>query len=308
VADVVNATDDPNNRKTSAIDMAARTVAYLEFDQIATETTSIEGAKVECQLYYKLPGHDSYLPKVTATKTGTGFLVRTDPVVYVATAKHLVKNANAGRYWINPIAGKVEQGTFEDIGKELQGARWFLHEQSDIAVHPIVSEQRHTFTHAHNLSTEPMELLTRVCIPGFPHQLGKDNIRLGPLVATAEIISWPALLPGRAPGAKVVFLSERLAKGYSGAPVYTLRDPPSRGILSKHTMRLAGIQSGFFVFPQPTAKPEMMALDELSYIVPVSYLRELLNSEDVRAFEAGLLQRERASRKAAQRLLGTATY
>jgi len=285
--------------KPYAIDVMAKTVLYLEFDQQASEIIDINGTKVECDLYLKIPGRDSYVAK-RVRMTGTGSLVQSQVLPYVVTARHLVKNTKSiGRYWISPIEGEIRSGTFEDLRKKIPGAKWFFHEHADIAVHPIILGGRDsTFRVApkNTLSLEPPELLTLVCVPGFPHSLGKDNVELGPLVTTCEIASWPAILPGN-PDTKVIFLNARLAKGYSGAPVFSLREPPSQSVLAGHTVRLVGIQSGTYVFKdtQPAGREAIVTQDEVSYIVPVSCLVELLDSKEVQEFEKVLLAKIKAA-------------
>lgn len=294
-----SASEEIKETKPSAIDKVARTVVYLEFDKNKSEKANIGGKEVECDLYYKLPSdgkaqEDIYLPKII-TEAGTGFLVKSNILAYVVTAKHLVKNSKGrGRYWVSPVEGDIISGKFEDIRAKLKEAKWFFHKHADVAVHPIVFPRGHgviKVSPVDSLSSEPVELLTSVCVPGFPHTLGKDNISLGPLVATTEVASWPAILPGEDPRTKVIFLSERLAKGYSGAPVFTMGHPPSRGVFAKHTMKIVGIQSGVYLFPDiySLGKRAQITQNEVSYIVPVTYLLDLLKSEEVQSFEKNLM-------------------
>lgn len=294
-----SASEENKEMKLAAIDEVARTVVYLEFDIHESMTANIGGKRIECDLYYKVPSdgkaqEDIYLPK-RIKGAGTGFLVQSNILNYVVTAKHVVKNNKSkGRYWISPVEGDIISGKFEDIRAKLKEAKWFFHKHADVAVHPIVFPRDHgrvKVSPVDSLSSEPVELLTPVCVPGFPHTLGKDNISLGPLVATTEVASWPAILPGKDPRAKVIFLSERLAKGYSGAPVFTMRASPSRGILTKHTMRIVGIQSGVFLFPDihSSGKGTRITQNEVTYIVPVTYLLDLLKSEEVQYFEKNLV-------------------
>ena len=294
-----SASEENIDKKLSAIDVVARTVVYLEFDIHESMTADIDDKRVECDLYYKVPSdgkaqEDIYLPK-RIKGAGTGFLVKSNILTYVVTAKHVVKNNKSkGEYWLSPVEGDIISGKFEDIRAKLKDAKWFFHNHADVAVHPIVFPQDHgrvRVSLVNSLSSEPVELLTRVCIPGFPHTLGKDNISLGPLVATTEVASWPAILPGKDPKAKVIFLSERLAKGYSGAPVFTMRPSPARSILKKHTMRIVGIQSGVYLFPEiyPLGKGSQIAENEVSYIVPVKYLLELFKSQEIQCFEKNLV-------------------
>lgn len=293
------AAEKKTEKKPSAIDVVAKTVLYLEFDQQASDIIDINGTKVECDLYLKIPGRDNYVAKRVHT-TGTGSLVRSEVLPYVVTARHLVKNTKSiGTYWISPVEGKIQSGTFEDLRRKIPGAKWFFHEHADIAVHPIIlAGWGSTFNVApkNRLSLEPPELLTLVCVPGFPHSLGRDNVELGPLVTTCEIASWPAILPGN-PDTKVIFLNARLAKGYSGAPVFSLREPPSRGVLTGHTVRLVGIQSGAYLFKnrEPAGTEAIVTQDEVSYIVPVSCLVELLDSKEVQEFEKVLLTKIKAA-------------
>ncbi len=285
--------------KPSAIDVVAKTVLYLEFDQQASEIIDINGTKVEYDLYHRVPGSDNFVAKRVSV-TGTGSLVQSEVLTYVVTAKHLVKNTKSvGRYWISPLEGEIQSGTFEDLRKKIPGAKWFFQQHADIAVHPIILAARSntfTVTPKSKLSLEPPELLTLVCVPGFPHSLGKDNVELGPLVTTCEIASWPATLPGN-PYTKVIFLNTRVAKGYSGAPVFSLREPPSRSVLTGHTVRLVGIQSGAYLFKdrQPVGTEAIVTQDEVSYIVPVSCLVELLDSKEVQEFEKALLTKIKAA-------------
>lgn len=291
------AAKEDGDKQPSAIDTAAKTVLYLEFQQQAREIRDINGVKIECDLYHKIPGRKEYRPKTTRM-AATGFLVQSEVALYVVTAKHAVKDVKTlGRYWLSPVEGKIESGTFDAIRAKIRGAKWFFHEHADVAVHPIVFKPEgrvFKVTPKDKLPKEPPELLTLVCIPGFPYTLGKDNVRLGPLVTTCDIASWPAILP-QDPDTKVIFLSERLAKGYSGAPVFSLKPPPSRGLSTKHTMQLVGIQTGAYVFPVPWKG--VVTTDELSYIVPVSYLVELLNSKEVQEFESDLRKRKSLQRK-----------
>lgn len=289
-AQKIIARQEDEDKKPSAIDVAAKTVLYLEFEQQVSEITEINGTKVECDLYLKVPGREVYSPKKIRI-AGTGFLIKSDEIPYVVTAKHIVKNDKSfGHYWISPIEGDILSGTFDDVRTKLNGAKWFFHKDADIAIHPITFIRRgyeYRLIPKDMFSNNPLELLTLVCVVGFPHMLGKDNIRLGPLVTTCDITSWPAILPSN-PNTKVIFLSKRLAMGYSGAPVYSIQDPPSRGIFrGAHTMKLIGIQSGTFLFPVQ-AQGTVVTQDEFSYIVPTSYLIELLNSNEVQEFEQNI--------------------
>jgi len=286
----VVAAEKKDDKKPSAIDISAKLVLYLEFEQPTSEVALIEGVKVECELYYRVPNRNEYRPKITRV-VGTGFLLESQVLHYVVTAKHLAKSSRSGRYWISPVDGEIASGTFEEVQAKLPGARWFFHEYADIAVHPVLLPRGGKFKvmNKNTLSAEPPELLTQVCIPGFPHTLGKDNVKLGPLVTRSEVASWPAILPNN-PLTKVIFLNDRLAQGYSGAPVYSFRPPPSYGPFTKYTMEIVGIQSGVYVFAGP-GTGTLVTKDELSYIIPTSYLIDLLDSKDVQDFEKDLLTR-----------------
>lgn len=281
-------------KEPSAIDAVARTVLCLEFDQVVSQLKEHKGKQVECDIYYYRPDLKICEP-MRATYSGTGFLVeKTKIMLYVVTAKHVVKNNKSlGRYWISGIDGNIINGNFEEVRKRIKGSKWFFHKHADIAIHPMdfgATGKSFRVVPAEKIPREPTELLTPVCIPGFPHQMGKGIINLSPLVATCDIASWPAIISNKRPNSKVVFLSKRLAVGYSGAPVFSLREPPSRGIFSKHTMNLVGIQSSVRVVPQKfEAKETAIVTDEVSCIVPVTYLLELLESKEVKEFEKELL-------------------
>lgn len=282
-----------NDKETSAIDVAARSVLYLEFDQVFSKLKEHKGKEVECDLFYVRPDLKIYEP-MRETWFGTGFLAKTKKLNYVVTAKHVVKNNKSlGRYWISDIDGGIVNGTFKEVRKRIKGSKWFFHEYADVAIHPVDFGVKGKFFRVipvEKIFREPTELLTPVCVPGFPHQLGKDNINLGPLIETCDVVSWPAVLSNRYPQSKVIFLSKRLAVGYSGAPVFSLGEPPSRSPLSAHTMNLVGIQSKRFVWPEKVVGKKETAIitDELSIIVPVSYLLEVFESKEVEEFEKEL--------------------
>jgi hypothetical protein len=285
----------------------ARTVIFIEYRRDIADATVVptpQGPQ-EAMLYYRVQGNPEYKPLVkTNVMTGTGFLVMHGDIPYIATARHVVENPprtviSKGIYFV-PSEGKVNEGDFEELSKWRPGARWFLHKIADVAVHPFVfpagTTGRIWRVSENMLTPEPIELLTSVIVPGFPYSLGKDDVNLGPVLAIRDIVSWPIHIPNvsKVPEERYVLLSDRLAGGYSGSPVFTFRAPPTKfyGALE---VKLAGIVSGYYI-RKTNLNEGVQTQDELATIVPTTDLLELFGYPEITAFEAPLLEKIKAKK------------
>jgi hypothetical protein len=310
VMDVIQGQTDPKEQE-SLVNNMARTVIYIEHQREMTETTKISTLRGEEEiiLYTKAQGSPEYTPLVKmVSDTGTGFLVLHRDILYIATARHVVVGkdplrtfSSKGMYYI-PSESNVVKGDFDELAKRIPDARWFIHKTSDIAIHPFEfpSESTRMWRVPESMLTaEPRELLTSVIVPGFPYPLGKDDLHLSPVLAIRDIVSWPIFIPDRSkvPTEKFVILNKRLAGGYSGSPVFTFRDPPTRSAFEGHDSKLAGIVSIIYVIRNPNPIKEGDSLqDELAAIVPTADLLELFGYPEVVAFETSYLEKIKAKK------------
>lgn len=284
--EAITVEDEKNDKEPSAIDKVARTVLFLEFEEPVYEIKEGRAAEV----WYKYLDNGEMEQK-KSNRFGTGFLVRHNQLPYVVTAKHVVKNKNCyGTYYFSSKRGKVYSNTFQKIQKEWGEAKWFFHEYADIAIHPIGFptnlEALCSFMKEGMLESQLQELLSEVCIPGFPYTLGKDSTMLSPVVSQCRQISWPTEVPNeqrKDPRLKFILLDKRLGNGYSGALVLSLGHSPAQSILKGHDMKLIGV-----VCESGTIEAKG-GRDEMTLVLPTSYLLDIFEYPEVKTYEAARL-------------------
>jgi len=236
------------------------------------------------EVWYKRAGQGgAYEPKLDVN-FGTGFIIRYGNRDYLVTAKHVADFLRGdGELVMNIPQGTTTSVSFGDMKKSraFQGITWFSHPSADVAVCPILFEQKVDHSHFPSEAIpridEPMPLLSTVYVLGFPQGLGVGN-RLTPIAKKAQIASAVTSLEAldiKYRGIKFVLLDQALAQGYSGAPVFFIEEvmasnvtPPIKVGERVHLAGIASLQIG----DQSGGK--------IAAIVPISYLWEILESRD----------------------------
>lgn len=274
-----------------SVDELATAVVFLRCQSQAYEMKN--GEQVE--VWYKNQNTNIYEPKLN-TMCGTGFLVFHNNCTYLVTAKHIAKslaNNSSSEIIVKLISGKIEAIKLVDIEKGLPLSKWMLHKNVDIAVHLFRNPAGEPFKcrdisdGMFMKSDKDAKLLTTVIILGFPLGQGLTDM-LSPLAKRTQIASGITSvdLPSVNPGLKFILLADALAQGYSGAPVFTCEDVPLHtearnnaiqfNVSSPPIIQLLGIQSS--ALSDATG-------GKISVVVPISYLFELFQSAEFKAYE-----------------------
>lgn len=234
------------------------------------------------EVWLKRPGEEKFEQKLISN-SGTGFLVEYQGKILLVTAAHVIKgmSKNAEILW-NTASGKVKHFTFKQLQKGIEGSKWFIHPRADIAVHPfgVTEKADHVVVSQKLYWDNPSgDLLgTKVYIFGFPLNLGVKEV-LSPISKKAELASSLTTIdaPNISPDVKFLLLDEDLATGYSGAPVFTSPEPRmKKDAIVVGGEKLIGVQS--MTISDRTG-------GKLSLIVPISYLKEILHSDEFKAFQ-----------------------
>ena len=126
-----------------------------------------------------------------------------------------------------------------------------------------------------------MDLLTDVIVLGFPLGIGVQK-SISPIAKKTQIASNVTTLPEIDPNLRFYLLDQALAQGYSGSPIFVSEDIPSgisvgnRPILAGEKITLIGILS---------AGLSDATGGKISVVVPISYLWEILNSDEFLKYE-----------------------
>lgn len=268
------------------IDDLSKTVVFLQKELQATEMKS--GEKVE--VWYKNPSTNKYEPKMLK-QSGTGFIINHNGRDYIVTAKHVAQFLDDNsEILLNVTKDSSINIPFGLIRKSslIKNARWFVHPKADLALHPIMYpsgkiEQLHINTSDIIKNEKKISLLTDVIILGFPLGLGVHK-SINPIAKKSQIASDVTTidLPEVDPNLKFYLLDQALAQGYSGSPIFISEEIPSgvsvgnRPLPAGEKITLIGILSGGL--SDATG-------GKISVVVPISYLWEILNSDEFIKYE-----------------------
>lgn len=269
-----------------SLDDLSKTVVFLQKEFQATEMKS--GEKVE--VWYKYPSSSKYEPKIIK-QMGTGFIINHNGKDYLVTAKHVAQFLdNNSEILLNVTKDSSVSIPFGLIRKSsfIKNARWFIHPKVDLALHPIIYpsgkiEQLHIGTSDIIKEDKKIDLLTDVIIFGFPLGLGVHK-SINPIAKKSQIASNVTTidLPEVDPNLKFYLLDQALAQGYSGSPIFISEEIPSgvsvgnRPLSAGEKITLIGILSGGL--SDATG-------GKISVVVPISYLWEILNSDEFIQYE-----------------------
>jgi S1-C subfamily serine protease len=208
---------------TAQTDIASlsRAIVYLEMIHPVREDVGTNHYEV-C---YRLPGQTNLIPK-TQTSAGTAFLVLHHKRPYVITAAHVVGDPNdPGTLHLFDTNSLRRDVPLQLIQQLLPGAKWFIHPQADVAVHPCISFNNQFIANLNLaedfISTNAVPLLTPIVALGFPLQLGTFNNKISPIATECKTSSWATTVPNENPNLEFILLDKALAQGYSGAPIIT---------------------------------------------------------------------------------------
>lgn len=269
-----------------SIDELSKTVVFLQKESQAYEMKS--GEKVE--LWYKHPSTNKLEPKIFK-KSGTGFIIKHNGRDYIVTAKHVAKFLdNNSEILLNVSKDSSINISFDSIRKSprLKDVKWFFHPLADIALHPLVYptaklEQLYISTSDIIKDDKKINLLTDVIILGFPLGLGVHK-SISPIATKTQIASNITTidLPNIDPNLRFYLLDQALAQGYSGSPIFCSEDIPSgvsggnRPLSDGEKIILIGILS---------AGLSDATGGKISEVVPISYLWDILNSDEFLKYE-----------------------
>jgi hypothetical protein len=254
--------------------------------QVAPKKINIDGKIAE--LYFRFPDEKEYKP-LTETMAGTGFIIKHNGRDYLVTAKHIAKELlPSGEIVINLHSGQSTIVTFQSLLKAnlLKGAHWFHHPKADVSIHPMgypgnidaMGIPENVF----QKNDDDIKLLNRAYIVGFPMGLGVLD-KLSPIAKEAKIASKLTSVtdPNIPPDLHFYLLDQALSQGYSGAPVFYMKDIMAQNIQIKvgEEAHLIGIQS-IAISDQTGGK--------ISLVVPITYLNDIFESPDFKAYEKGI--------------------
>ncbi|MBO1225486.1 MAG: trypsin-like peptidase domain-containing protein [Candidatus Scalindua sediminis] len=277
-----------NNIYGQTIDDLSKTVVFLQNESQAFEMKS--GKKIE--VWYKDPLTKNLEPK-KIKKTGTGFLIKHNGRDYVVTAKHVAKFLdNTSEILLNVLKDNSISISFDILKKSpiINGAKWFYHPIADIALHPIAYPMKVDQLAIRTIDIPKDEikikLLSNVYILGFPLGLGVHE-SISPIAKKTQIASNITTIehPNISPELKFYLLDQALAQGYSGSPVFCAEELSSGIFAGKHPIpagekiTLTGILSGGL--SDATG-------GKISLVVPISYVWEILNSNEFLKYEIQL--------------------
>lgn len=258
------------------IDKIGQTTIYIMEQKIAI----INKSGREYEVWLKDPKKQTFEPNLN-TITGTGFIVVHNGFSYIVTAAHVAHATSPDTLFIfNQIHHQGGYNTLRQQEKTKK-SRWFYHPNADIAIHPFGisrdnTEIKYIDENLFASDSDEIPIGSKVVILGYPLSLGINDYGVSPLCKNTEIGSWITTIniPGSNPNLKFILLDDSLAQGYSGSPVFTYPEPQ---IGANNKVKLIGIVSG-------TLSDETGG--KITLIVPTSYLREILESQEIKEFES----------------------
>lgn len=260
------------------VEQLARAVVFLRNQTQAYEMKG--GEKFEVW-YKKVGGKEEYEPKLN-TSYGTGFIIRYQGADYLVTAKHVAAFLLDGEAVMNLPAGKTISLNFGSMERNNKspGVKWFFHSSADIAIHPLLFPQKvdHDAILSNDIpkNDEEIPLLSTVYVLGFPKGLGVRE-RLSPIAKKAQVASAITSLEtlNIRRDLKFILLDQALAQGYSGAPVFYIED-----VMSSNTHPSIKVGERIHLAGIVTLQISDEHGGKISAVVPISYLREILDSAD----------------------------
>lgn len=275
--------------KSLTLDDWKKMVVYLQRESPSFEMKS--GERVE--VWYKNPSTNGMERKIIKGN-GTGFLIMHNGREYLVTAKHVADMLDStSTILLNVSKDSSISITFASLHQQslIPNARWFKHPLADIALHPIFAETKLDLislgTSIIPKSDKHIQLLTDVIILGFPLGLGVNKVS-SPIAKKVEIGSdiTTVDLPVVNPKLRFYLLDQDVAQGYSGSPVFCTEDIPSGMyvgdspvLVADKKMTLIGVIS-FGLSDVSGGK--------ISFVVPISYMWEIFDSNEFREYESHL--------------------
>lgn len=260
----------------------ARTTTYIEMLHPVWEQNGTN----RLQVFYKVPGTNQFNPKLNSV-TGTAFLISHKKGIYIVTAAHVVGDpADHGILHLVDTNGIRQNIDLVDIRNNFPSARWFIHTNADIAIHPYAHRtdqylENSCLAEEQFVSTNELPLLTPVIALGFPLSLGTFGAKISPVATASETSSWQTVVPGEKENQTFILLDKALAQGYSGAPIFT----------RPQELNLSGLHAGggpYMLIGICHSELSDVAGGKHSTIVPISCLVELFNQPDFLQYEATL--------------------
>jgi hypothetical protein len=220
---------------------------------------------------------------------GTGFIIDYHGRLYLVSAAHVaqIMDSDALIMWKNS-SGKTQSFTFKFLQDKIPNARWFFHPQADIALHPLGFSEKTSHVaipgEVFSISADMIELLTEVSILGFPFGFGAKDT-LNPIASRSSIANPLTAIDMNDinPNLEFILLTDGLATGYSGAPVFTM---PSVTIQESQIK----VKSGIHLIGLQSRTVSDKTGGKISMVVPIAYLNQLLESKDFQDYERTIKQ------------------
>lgn len=240
----------------------------------------------ELQVWYRDPDSNEFTPKL-GWNGGTGFLVIHKKHYFLVTAKHVASSLPpTAKVILRNSAGGTVHLDLQSIMKNTHGAGWIAHPTADLAVHPFGYSldlgARPCFFEEDYLDAEiEAPQLGAVYIYGFPLGLGTGN-RYASIAKTTRIASWMVRLgdlnPSERPDMDYILIDDPISQGYSGSPIFA--ETPTTSLIFgpeySPPVNLIGIASKTL---------SDVSGGKIGAVVPIKYLKELLNSAEVAEYE-----------------------
>jgi S1-C subfamily serine protease len=271
-----------------SIDDLNKTVVFIR--QQSQKIIQIDGKPAN--LYYRNPESKEYKP-IMETSLGTGFLITFNGRDYLVTAKHVANTLlPTGEVIMNLPNNKIAIVTFQQLveAKIIKGAHWFHHPKADISIHPMFYPfmvDAAAIPEEFYPRVEPdVKLLSPAYVVGFPLGLGLLD-KLSPVAKEAKIASRLTSIadPNIPNDLHFYLLDQALSQGYSGAPVFYVEDIMSG--VSIGNQRMKGGEILHLLGVQSSALSDQTG-GKISIVVPISYIRDILESTDFQAYIKGL--------------------
>ncbi|MBU0477454.1 serine protease [bacterium] len=275
-----------------SIDDLSKTVVFLR--QQSQQKVEVDGKLAE--VWFRYPGTEDFKPMIKSNG-GSGFILRYKKRDYLVTAKHVAESLSpTGEIVMNLPEGKSASITFQWLLQEniIKGAHWFHHPKADISVHPVaynnsfdilaISEDLYP-----KQATEII-LLNSAYIVGFPLGLGVLE-KLSPVAKEAKVASKLTSIdnPSISPDLHFILLDQALSQGYSGAPVFYIEDIMSG--ISIGNQQMKGGEKLHLLGLQSSALSDKTG-GKFSLVVPISYIWDILESQEFRTYENKLETKE----------------
>lgn len=274
------------------IDSLSKTVVFL---RQRSQVVEMKGGK-QVEVWHRDPSTKKLEPKYNVT-SGTGLMIRYHGRDYLVTAGHLAKALSPKAEIVMNISdGKSMSVTFEWISQQkiTQNAKWFHHPKADISIHPLcysaTLDQLPIDESLFPKQNEDIPLLTPAYILGFPLGQGVQE-NLSPLAKKTQIASriTSVDIPIISPELQFILLDQALAQGYSGAPVFYFEEVMSNLLIAGQRMKRG--EKLHFVGILSMGLSDKTG-GKISLVVPISYLWDILESEDFRKYEKNLKKKK----------------